>query len=57
MNKPVMSEGSLIIAGVGGQGVILASNIVCAGYLRHPCRKEGGQVTSSSTAPEGEPHV
>jgi hypothetical protein len=31
--------------------------LTCAGYLGHPCRKEGGQVTSSAAAPEGEPYV
>jgi Pyruvate ferredoxin/flavodoxin oxidoreductase len=56
MNKPVMSEGSLIIAGVGGQGVILASNIVAEVCLMsgldvkkaevHGMSQRGGVVTS-----------
>jgi indolepyruvate ferredoxin oxidoreductase beta subunit len=56
MHKPVMSEGSLIIAGVGGQGVILASNIVAEVCLMsgldvkkaevHGMSQRGGVVTS-----------
>ncbi len=56
MNKPVTNEGSLIIAGVGGQGVILASNIVAEVCLLsgldvkkaevHGMSQRGGVVTS-----------
>jgi indolepyruvate ferredoxin oxidoreductase, beta subunit len=56
MHKPVEEEGNLIIAGVGGQGVILASNIVAEVCLRsgldvkkaevHGMSQRGGVVTS-----------
>ncbi len=56
MHKPVEGEGNLIIAGVGGQGVILASNIVAEVCLMsgldvkkaevHGMSQRGGVVTS-----------
>jgi indolepyruvate ferredoxin oxidoreductase, beta subunit len=56
MHKPVEQEGNLIIAGVGGQGVILASNIVAEVCLMsgldvkkaevHGMSQRGGVVTS-----------
>ena len=56
MHKPVEEEGNLIIAGVGGQGVILASNIVAEVCLMsgldvkkaevHGMSQRGGVVTS-----------
>ena len=56
MYEPVEGEGNLVIAGVGGQGVILASNIVAEVCLRsgldvkkaevHGMSQRGGVVTS-----------
>jgi len=56
MHKPVQAEGNLIIAGVGGQGVILASNIAAEVCLMsgldvkkaevHGMSQRGGVVTS-----------
>lgn len=56
MHEPLQGEGNLIIAGVGGQGVILASNIVAEVCLMsgldvkkaevHGMSQRGGVVTS-----------
>ena len=56
MNEPVQPEGNLIVAGVGGQGVILASNIIADVCLSngldvkkaevHGMSQRGGVVTS-----------
>jgi len=56
MNEPLQPEGNLIVAGVGGQGVILASNIIADVCLSngldvkkaevHGMSQRGGVVTS-----------